>query len=465
MKRLLLCALCIAALEGFHPAGLRAQSCTLNAPSTLSGYQGQQYSIALSGVGNPYKVQYITDAYPNFNPGLGPGSERGISLGPTSGPAAFVLPINSTWNANGARLVTANVYDVLGNLLTNCSATATTANTFPVASNPTLSVTTGTPVTSNWSGAVTITLSVGNTGSDSINCYYFVDGLATSQPNGATACTSIGTIYTTYFSNGAHDVCVYVNDTTGGQTHTPRYEGEAAEWCRQVTFANGTTAMSASINNDKVYLAPTNTFTLTAQTLNTDGTTTAAAPLFFSANPAIVTAGQSSGVVTAVANGSTYVSALVPFVSGTDLATSASGNASSASNPFNLGEGPLTANAQWGCYISAGTGFTVGFYAITAIQFLGRSTYGASMGLPGNLAGGHYQCGPIAQSWIFVWPSNTLPYIGSDGSINTSYNALNAIVVHGAFGGVNLLIADQPYYYQGQANGAAYEFNNIGTWP
>jgi len=167
MKRLLLCALCIAALEGFHPAGLRAQSCTLNVPSTLSGYQGQQYSVALSGVSNPYRVQYLTDAYPNFNPGLGPGSERGISLGPTSGPAAFVLLINSTWNANGPRLVTANVFDVLNNLLATCTATATTANAYPIASNPTLSIALSTPFTSNWTGVQTITPTVGNLGADS----------------------------------------------------------------------------------------------------------------------------------------------------------------------------------------------------------------------------------------------------------------------------------------------------------
>jgi len=264
-----------------------------------------------------------------------------------------------------------------------------------------------------------------------------------------------------------------VLDQTSGATHTPGYEGEAGEWCRTITFANSTTPMSASINNDKIYLAPANTFTITAQTLNADGTTTAGSPVdvprFFSHNTAVATVGQTSGIVTAVANNSTYITSLVPFVTGTDLATDGSGNATSASNPFNYGEGPLNGNAQWGCYISGGTGFTVGFYSIVIVQYLGGTygtgaTFGIGAGLPANLTGGHYSCGPTAQSWIFVWSQNILPYIGSDASINTSYNASNAAIVHGSFGGINLLFSDQPYNYQGHANGAAYEFNNIGNW-
>ena len=476
MERSLLWVLCLAALEASH---LGAQSCTANVPSTLSGFSGQQYSISYSGLSTkPYEVQYITDAYGNYNPGLGPGSERGISLGPTTGPTAFVLPINSSWNANGPRLVTANVYDVLGNLLATCNTTATSANAWPIASNPTLSVATSTPVTSNWTGTVTITPTVGSVGSDTLNCTYYIDGLALNE-NAPILCTLPALIYTTHYSNGSHVVCLNVLDQTSGQVHTPGYEGQAGEWCRTITFANGTTPMSVSLNSDKVYLAPSGTFTLTANTLNTDGTITAGSPVstpqFYSTvNTAVATVGQTSGVVTAVANNSTYVYAFVPFVHGTDLTTvNTGGNATSVSNPFNYSMAPINGIPQWGCDISSGTGFTPGFYVVNTVQYLG-GTYGPGAifgatfvpSLPPNppgASGATYDCGPIAQSWIFVWPTNTLPYIGSDGIVTTSYNPANAAVMHEIYAGINLLIYD-PYPYQGQQFGAAYEFNNIGKW-
>ena len=128
-------------------------SCTVTAPATLAGYRGQQYSVNLTNAPNVTRVQYITDAYPNYNPGLNAGGNIGtVSVFDTRDPH-FPLPINSFWTLNGPRLVIANAYDALGSLVTSCNTTgSTTANAWPQSWNPGMTVTTGTPLTSNWTG-------------------------------------------------------------------------------------------------------------------------------------------------------------------------------------------------------------------------------------------------------------------------------------------------------------------------
>lgn len=477
-----------------------AQSCTLTAPSTLAGFSGQQYSLSYTGLSaTPYEVQYVTDGYGNFNPGLGAGSERGISLGPVSGPTAFVLPINSLWYSNGPRLITANIYDALGSLLASCTATATTANTYPIASNPTLTFsisngTSGTCSTTSFAGWCVVAPTLGSVGSDTVNYFYSIDGMGTSQQNNTTNNGGTAWFFSNYFLNGQHVVGTYIFDSTSGQTHSPGYEGNAGQWTRLVTFSNGSNPVAAKINSDKLYLVPggpssgdcissfalnSGSCTLTAATLNADQSVTAGSvagttPMFFSANTAVATVGQTSGVVTAVAGSpsNTVVYSLVPFTSGTDMTTANPSGATSASNPFNLGMGALSGNPQWGCYLS-GSGITTGFYVFNVVSYLGGSGLSSIFGvqfkptLPSSVTGITYACGPIALTWVFnagTGGSNILPYLGSDGSVNLSYNVSNAAVTHGIFAGYNLVQSDQLYTYQGDPNGNAALLNKQGNW-
>lgn len=438
----------------------------------LAGWTGNTFAVSYSGA-DIVEVCYIVDAYGLFNPGIDAPTTLGCSIAPP-----YRVEFNSFWYLNGPHQVVASAYNALGAVVaTSAAVPFTTANPCPILDtvaagcvsgfNPSMTVATGTPLTSYWSRAVTVTptLSGSLIGTDSLTFNFFIDGILQQAIINSTA-TATAALYTTQFQNGPHNVCVQVTDNTT-KTH---YEGPVVntgvgtEWCRSVTFANASTASQAQLNAHEIYLAPGHTFKLTARILNTDGTTSsspnpvfAIAPAFINAPggaastasnllpPAsVATVNLTTGVITAVGSGAALINAMTPTISITDLAIHSSLPFAvySPTHPF------TPAMAGWVVNITGGAGWRTGAYQITAIESNGIAILGVPpldvAGVPG-LTGGQATTGPTRQAWVYVWPTNTLPSFGSDGSIQPSYNPARSMFVNSMFDSLAVLVNDQPY--------------------
>jgi hypothetical protein len=444
MKRLFLCVLCAVALD--------AQSISITKPASgdaVSGYAGYQFQVSLASAPSVVRVCYTVDGYAAYNPGIDAPTNLGCSIAPP-----FSYPYNSYWNLNGSHQLVATAYDSLGNVVAASAAVPfTTANNWPVSYTPGMTVSTGTPVTSNWSGSVNVTPAISGSGSgDNKTFYFYVDGVAQYSTGSITAANFTFAVDTTPFSNGNHNVCVTSTDATGGTTYSDgTYVGAATEWCRTINFQNGTTASEAITGAHDIYLAPGNTFTLTAAIQNTDGSATSGTPVFLSSNTAVASVNQSTGVITAVAKGNAQISAMVPTLTGSNLSPD------DASGVYVYGGGPgFTPKMKgWLLRITGGTGFYPGIYTIVSVTTNGVATLNAAAS-NGTASGGVFSTGPTRQDWAFVWPTNTLPCFGGNGHIYSSYNS-SCFVMHEMFSGFPVLTADQPYN-----PGAAADFNASG---
>lgn len=265
-------------------APLDAQSISITAPAAnaaLTGWTGNTFAVSLTSAPSVVKVCYTVDAYPAYNPGSDAPTALGCSIS-----TPFSYPYNSYWNLNGPHQVVATGYDALGNVVaTSAAVSFTTANNLPVSSAPSMTVATGAALNANWSGfvSVTPTLAAATIPGDSLTFSSFIDGVPQATATNSTATATLN-LNTAQFQNGSHTVCVEVNDNTtyssypGGSPAVTN--GAAAEWCRVVTFANGSAPAQALLNEHEIFLAPTSTFTLTAKVLNTDGSTTSTTPVY-----------------------------------------------------------------------------------------------------------------------------------------------------------------------------------------
>jgi Bacterial Ig-like domain (group 2) len=433
MKRLFLYVLWTVALE--------AQSISITNPAsggTVSGYT-YQFQVALTSAPSVARVCYTVDAYPAYNPGIDAPTTLGCSITP-----GFGYPYNSFWNLNGSHQVVATAYDSLGNVVaTSAPVPFTTANNWPVSYTPNMTVATGTPVTSNWAGSVNVTPTFSGSGSaDNKTFYFWVDGIGQYNSGGITATSFTFAVDTAQFSNGNHNLCVTAIDATGGTSYTDgSYVGAATEWCRTINFQNGVTASQAITNAHDIYLAPGATFNLTASVLNTDGSTTASSPLFNSSNTAVATVNQSTGVVTAVANGNAQIIAMTPTFTGSNLGVNSCCGFVQVSTTSGPGFTPKMAG--WLLQITGGTGWIPGIYTITNVTASGVATLSATAATSGAGAGS-FKTGPTRTDWVFVWPTNTMPCFGGNGHIYSSYNA-SCFAMHEMFSSFGLLTADQPY--------------------
>jgi hypothetical protein len=451
-------------LSIFCAMALKAQSISITTPApnaTVNGFSGYSFQAQLTSAQAIVKVCYIVDSYPAYNPGIDAGTALGCSV-----TAPFSMPYNSFWNGNGSHQVVAKAYNTLGALVaTSAAVPFTTGNLWPLSYISGLSVSTGTPVTSNWSGIVTVSPTLTGTGaSDLLYFNLYVDGFLQSNcGNTTSACGSNpATLYadTTPFQNGNHNVCIVAWDNTAGTTYTGTlggYNGNAGQWCRTISFQNGTLPNGVVLNTSAVYLAPGNTFTLTASgVLTAAGTlssgiagpvflpcasTTLAAPTRFNC-PQGVASVSTTGVVTAIGNGATQVTAMVPTVTGTDLAISQFYNnqVTSASHPFT--------QASVGSLVKiTGGSCTAGIYQIIAVNIVSGSaelntTTGAG---PTNTSGCSFTYGPGHPIWVYVWPSNTLPHFGGAGQILPSYTPGTSFVPHCMFQSSYAMLLEQPY--------------------
>src|SRR5277367_7109484 len=168
MKRFYLCVLLSVALK--------AQSISITQPASGATVTGinDQFRVSLASAPSTARVCYTVDAYPAYNPGIDAITTLGCSFGPS-----YAYPFNSYWNLNGPHQLIATAYDSLGNVAAASAAVPfTTANNWPVASSPGMTVSTGTPVTSNWMGQVSISATYTGSGSgDNKTFSLAVDGI------------------------------------------------------------------------------------------------------------------------------------------------------------------------------------------------------------------------------------------------------------------------------------------------
>jgi Bacterial Ig-like domain (group 2) len=455
MKRLFLCAV-----------ALDAQSISITQPTagaSITGYAGYQFQVSLTSAPSVTRVCYTVDAYAAYDPGINAATTLGCSLSPP-----FSYPYNSYWNPNGSHQVIATAYNSTnGVVATSAAVQFTTANTWPVActdgSAPSMTVSTGTAVTSNWSGQVNVTPAVsGSCSTDSKVFNFFVDGILQGNSGTTTAASYTYSIDTTQFLNGTagsptHNVYVTWNDITnassyGGSVNCSTGPGTncvyaAGEWGATIAFQNGTTATNQAVtNSDKIYLVPDATFTLTAAIRNTDNTPTSGSPIFQSSNTAVATVNQTTGVITAVAKGNANITAMVPNLSGATLKT----NGSVCSEVSIASGGAFYASMNgWLIDITGGSGWIPGVYTITAASNSSGTAILVQNGVdtcpaPAGATGGQFATGPTRAGWVFVWPTNTMPCFGPNGRIYSTYNT-SCFVVHEMFSSNNLLIADPPF--------------------
>lgn len=417
------------------PTALLGQSISVTSPTAnqvLFGYSGFSFTASVSSLPATARVCYTIDAYP--------AQPKPCSLMP-----GWSVSWN-TFNAlNGPHQVVATAYDILGNVLATSSAVAfTTANTWPVPYNPSMTVSTGTALTSNWSGPVSITPTISGSGSgDNKTFYYWIDGILQFAHGTSSASDSLS-VDTTQFTNGQHIVAVtmQVQNSDGTCYSDGPCQDMATEWSGTVTFANSNAPMELRANAREIFLQPTQTFTVSGTIANTDGSTTTPSTLYFlSTNPSVCTV-NSTGVITAVAKGACLVYVMAPQTTGSDLQVTGgttsptTANLQSSSHPFVYTSGSRMVE------VTGGSGWTTGAYVpkgwINGLMI----TWGAPAS--NGATGGQFAIGLTRAVWVYVWTDNILPHFGLDGSVLTAYNPSKSMFVAGMFSSLSGF-QDVPY--------------------
>jgi hypothetical protein len=406
------------------------------AGAVWTGYTGNTAKVSITGCPNVTFVQYQVDDQE---------LPDGITI--QTAKSGYSVPINTSGWYNGQHEIKAFALDALGSVI----ATATPVdfrndNTWPVASHPVLTVSPGTPITSPWSGSVTINVSF--TTGDTQTPRFFIDG----TPMPAYQANTYGwawVVDTTLLKNGPHTISVTTGDNTTLTTYSCAYAGandqpvdNSGEWTRLVQVSNAGTPASLKMNAREVFLTPGATFPLSGTIVNGDGTTSPASSIKYYVKSGNCT--LSGNVVTAVASyGGCYIVAsqgVGPTY--TDLSYD-SPTFSYLSPSF-----PVVAQmVGQSLYITGGTGFTPGAYQITKVDLHNPSfEYIYLDHFAGSATGGIFQLGLTSVVWIGVATSNIMPHFGNDGSILTTYDPNKSFMPYsGFFSSSPMLTGDQKY--------------------
>ncbi len=434
-----------------------AQSISITAPTAnqvLTGFSGFSFAVSVSSLPAAARVCYTVDAYP-------------AQTTPCSLTPGWSVPWNSFNVLNGAHQVVATAFDILGNTLATSSPVAfTTANTWPAPYAPGMTVATGTPLTSNWSGFVSITPTISGSGSgDSKTFNYWIDGVYQTSVSTSSASQAFS-VNTTRFPNGPHIVAVTmsVSNADGTCYSNGPCQNMAAEWSRTVTFANSSSPMELRADAREVFLQPTQTHQIVGTLVNDDGTTSNPTLYYYSANTSVCTV-SSSGLVTAVANGACQVSVMASQVTGTDLQITGTGTnptfvvALSNAHPFSYDTGQLFE-------VTGGSGWTPGPYLLKNWNFNSGATPSLTLfGSPAanGATGGSFATGSTRVIWFYVWTDNVMPHFGLDGSVLSSFNASKSYFMGGSFSSGATLANDVPYSPGVVADMASGGYNVIET--
>lgn len=443
---------------------LWGQSCAITSPaasSTQTAWDGFAISGTLTSLPAAYKAQVYHDTYPAYNPGFGPLSVVGVQI-LAPGASLFSVPANTLWYSNeNPSLWTVNILDALNTVLCTSTVSFNIANAYPLSYVPSLSVSVSQALTSvSGNFTVTTTMSGTGVGTNLLDYTAFIDGIqqaSVTQISGTWAVL----LDSTQFINGPHILSIEVMDCAAGKQYSVgatcghgRYNGTAGEWSRTATFANGAVASQPLLNYSKLYVAPSATITLTAQQLNTDGTTSATTPAFMmdGYDTSLATVGVSSGLVTMASSfpqglpWSTSVDVMIPTITGTNLAVDGTVSGVFATGfifPPNLSNAIIQ--------ITGGTGWTVGTYfanGTSGTNFITLACNGVGQpACPAMLGatGGHFSIGPTRKISLFGTPTNQVSCLGSDGNVHANYDP-NCVVMNEMFASIGLINGgDQPY--------------------
>jgi hypothetical protein len=278
-------------------------ACTINvtAPSANATITGYQYSLTAavnSACTSADHVRWTVDSESACDP---------IRVAP------YTCPWNPYYAANGSQhQAVATVYDSIGNVLAaSPSVTFTVANT-TAANNtnssyaPGWTVTTGTPVTSAWSGTVNLTGTLSGTYPLSgVSCLAFVDGNLDGSSSMASGSCSYN-LNTAQYLNGTHKVVFQYacpSNAVGCATVWGNFEAGA------VSFTNAVSNVFLEASARESWLTPASTTaSITGTIERTDGSTVAATitSCGTSSNTAVATVTLTGGacVATYAGNGS-----------------------------------------------------------------------------------------------------------------------------------------------------------------
>lgn len=445
MRRFLVCIVCATALK--------AQSVSITSPApnqVLSGFTGFSFTVALSSAPSVSGVCYTVDAYPALNPGFGALMTVGCSI-----TTPFSMPWNSFWVGNGSHQVIATAYNSLGGTVATSPAVAfTVANSAPVSYIPGCTVTPATPFSSNWSGRVSVQMTLTGSGSGNSKTFtWYLDGIPQQTDLNVASAIKAALIDTTQVQNGTHVVAGIVIDNAGGTTYSDNdYEGLACEFSNTIAVANGAVVSEVRNAARDIYLAPGGTFSLAPSVINTDGTTVSPPNFDYLMLPSLtgstVATVNSSGLITAsaVSSGnaqSAQVLTMAETATGcTDLVMSGSMTRtiwSTSCYVFN------NSDLNKLIRIIGGNGWTPGIYHITAVNPDTNPPQAILNNQPAALGstGGSFALGPTRTSWVFVWTDNVMPHLGKDFAIHTTYGP-NSLWLHEMFNSGDIP-SDQQY--------------------
>jgi Big-like domain-containing protein len=279
-----------------------SQSITVTSPTASQTLSGTSFTFAcsLSSLPNAASVEWFVN-----------GVSQGIVW---SAPWSLAWNTNNVYNSSAPwHGVYAVARDSLGNTLaTSATVTFGVYNSYllPSSSISCGTVTTSTPLSSAWSGTVTITVPfTGTNATHQKSLYALVDGdYRVFNQIDQTTTNWVISLNTAMFPNGSHIVTVLPRDEQAGTGTSDGYP--FCQWEQPVTFSNGSgTSMELLVSPKEWVIAPGATQQLSPIIDNTDGTTkTASSPSYSSGNTAVCTI-NSSGLVTGVAYGTCPITA------------------------------------------------------------------------------------------------------------------------------------------------------------
>jgi Big-like domain-containing protein len=421
------------------PVGLMGQSISITSPTPSQTISGTSFpfGVTLTSLPPVYSVEYDVN-----------GEVACI---------ARIAPWGCVWNTfyvydNQYNSVTATARDALGNSPVGCPNNCATTVAFTVQN--------GKPVPSasmSWTigaGAgpytspTSLAPSISGTDSGSGNETFFVDGLPLTQPNWGGG----GTAYVnpSQFNDGVRNVVGVLTDTAGGlgPPNDLHAWNAAAQWEKQVTFTSpANTVMELRENAYEVFLCTTvrpncpATFQLSGRMANTDESTQATVqPTYSSANTGIATV-SGSGLLTAVAVGSTTIYATSRAFSGSDGVLVNTYFMQSPSHSFNrVGDYIQITNT------GAGGTCTPGVYPVLSVSGFGSYAQIGTVCANGE-SGIAWNSGPARTIWVHVNTQNVLPHFGNDGSILTAYDPSKSLYLQTIYQGYgNLTNSPLPSY-------------------
>jgi hypothetical protein len=298
----------------FAAASIWGQVVVVTSPTANQSLSGPSFTMtcSVSTAPSAATVQWFVDGDP----------QQDVSGNLFTPAQACAMKWNTFFVLNGTHSVWVVLQDALGaTLATSSLVSFTTGNSYPNGSivSPaalSLAVTTGTPVTSTWSGTVSVTATTtGTSNTDSKTLCLFIDGMPGGKARGSphqsgNYCQSgqgqtsplIYNVDTTVYANGQHWLLYEATDQT-----VLNQAGGYGQWGAFVTFNNGAHAMELRVTPQSFPLSSTQQ--LTAVIVNTDGSiSTNPSVTWTSLNTAACTV-NSSGLVTYVAFGTCEITA------------------------------------------------------------------------------------------------------------------------------------------------------------